>query len=83
MPIEITLFVLVGGFGAVVTAMAIVGVMCLTGAVRLTPCQQCQRLTIDQQDGSLKYCIHCRVASHLRDAVPHGLRHLLGHHRAA
>ena len=84
MPIEITFFVLVSAFGAVVTAMAIVGLMCMTGAVRLTPCWQCQRLTINQQDGPLKQCLHCRVAVHLHDlARHHGLRDLLGHHHPA
>lgn len=84
MPIEVTFFVLVSVFGAVVTAMAIVGVMCLTGAVKLTPCLQCQRLTINQQDGSLKHCVRCRAVAHLHAiARHHGLRDLLGHHHPA
>jgi hypothetical protein len=74
MPIEITFFVLVSVFGAVVTGMAIVGALCLTGAVRLTPCWHCQRLTVNQQDGPLKECVYCRAGHHLHD---------LRHHRPA
>jgi hypothetical protein len=55
-------FVLVFGFGAVVTAMAFEGLLCWANVIQIVDCSQCKRLaTVPAHPQSPPLCAHCRM----------------------
>jgi hypothetical protein len=79
MAIDVVVFVLVFGFGAVVTAMAFEGLLCWANVIQLVDCSRCERLaTMPTTPQSPPLCLRCPMHSWLERHHMSGVH--IGHH---
>lgn len=66
MAIDVVVFVLVFVFGAVVTGMALEGLLCWANVIQIVDCTRCERLaTVPARPQSPPVCAHCRARAWL------------------
>ncbi len=79
MAIDVVVFVLVFGFGAVVTVMAFEGLLCWANVIRIVDCSRCDRLaTVASPPQSPPLCAFCRTQAWLDRHHLSGVH--IGHH---